>query len=85
MSSITISEHVMHNGVPIEVAFDINHAGCIITTSGRPRYVNWNEMDDVELLASLFDSVLVKVFRVIVLQLGKIHANKDTYMGLIEE
>ena len=42
--------------------------------------LNWEQMEDVELLSTVFEMETVKVFKVLVTMLGKVHADRQAEM-----
>ena len=44
------------------------------------RYLDWEQLTDVELISNMFDQETVRTFKVLVERLGSIAADRDIYM-----
>lgn len=44
------------------------------------RYLDWDQLTDVELISNMFDQETVRTFKVLVERLGSIAADRDIYM-----
>lgn len=94
MTKITIEQAVqISDGMYRDIHIDVNKEGCIIrlttgfqedTNNLTTRLVTWEQLDDVEHLSTLFDDELVKVFKVIIVMLGKVIDSRLLYMGLLQ-
>ena len=76
MSQITIER----DGIDISVT----SKGCTVTPDTEPAVVvTWEQVNDVEYLSTAFGEYRVSMFKTIVEMLGKIHANKAAYKGML--
>lgn len=85
MAQIKILEHVVYaDGSTNPVSASVNHEGCTVQwqQTGTDVSLTWDQMADVEHLSNVFEDASVRVFKVIVGMLGKIHAFKDMYVML---
>jgi hypothetical protein len=82
MSKITVTSEVMCDGITRRVIIDVYDTGCRIISPMYNVTLTWDQMVDVELLADTFEYEIVKVFRLIVTELGKIYDRKDVYKEL---
>ena len=86
MAQIQILEHIVYaDGSTSEIRAIVTHEGCGLCFVADAMVVNltWDQLVDAEHLSNVFEDITVRVFKVIVGMLGKIHAYKDMYMSLI--
>ena len=62
---------------------DIENDGVGITFNGTTQFMFWEELENVELLATEFGFLPVRVFAPMVKKLGQIYAHRETYKELI--
>lgn len=80
MIQITILEHVeFSDGSTNELTATVTADGAIIHYASTEVNVAWETMGDVEHLSELFADYTVRVFKVVVKLLGRIHSGRDAY------
>lgn len=84
MTQITILDHVeFDDGSTNEITATVTTQGAIIHYTSTVYNVSWETMDDVEHLSVLFADTTVRVFKVAVKLLSKIHSGQEAYKLLV--
>lgn len=84
MTQVTILDHVeFSDGSTNEITATITANGAIIHYASAEVNVAWETMDNVEQLSELFADYTVRVFKVVVKLLGRIHSGQAAYKLLV--
>lgn len=88
MATIAIEQAVLiRDDIFRKVRLDIVKEGVHATLTGSgndsSQIITWEQLEDVEYLADVFNDELVKVFKVAITMLGKVSDNKDLYLGMV--
>lgn len=83
MSKIIISKVCnIPNSADLTVEITVDEYGCIVNI-GQKFVIAWEQMDKLELLSEIFAEINVRLFKIIVTMLGKIHQSKEVYKSLL--
>ena len=82
---ITILEHIVYtDGSSIPITVVLKDAGCTISWLENAIDLTWDQMSDVEYLSTVFEDFALRVFKVAVRILGKVHTYKDVYFATLD-
>jgi hypothetical protein len=85
MAHITITDHILYpDGSTIPISVMLTDAGCTISWLENIMNLTWEQMSDVEYLSTVFEDQTVRVFKVVVMMLGKIYTYKDVYFAAMD-
>ena len=90
MNTISVTDHVLLPDDSRVIELQVKQSGVrvVLDYLHSPGYdtvvvsLSWEQLPDVELLAARFDTEAVRTFKVLVEMLGKVYANKATYMAV---
>lgn len=78
MTQITFLDHIVYtDGSSTPFSATVNKDGCTVALLETTTDLTWDQMADMDYLAEVFGDLAVKMFKPIVVLLGKIYAYKD--------
>jgi len=91
MNTISIKDHVLlpDDSRVIELQVKPQGVRVVLDNLHSPGYdiivvsLHWEQLQDVELLSTKFDTEAVRTFKVLVSMLGKVYASKHIYEALV--